>query len=109
MVVVDYVSPVEFRSPPRYGILVPYLMLFFGSILLMGIPMFRFESRVVAGDGREHGSPVELDAGRDAQGSRLTTDGHSACHRAAARLITQPAASSRPPEGRIAEGRVRRT
>ena len=41
MIVVDYVSPVEFRSPPRYGILVPYLMLFFGSILLMGIPMFR--------------------------------------------------------------------
>ena len=41
MIVVDYVSPVEFRSPPRYGILVPYLVLFFGSILLMGIPMFR--------------------------------------------------------------------
>ncbi len=41
MVVVDYVSPVEFRSPPRYGILVPYLALFFGAILLMGLPMFR--------------------------------------------------------------------
>ena len=41
MIVVDYVSPVEFRSPPRYGILIPYLVLFFGSILLMGIPMFR--------------------------------------------------------------------
>ena len=41
MIVVDYVSPVEFRSPPRYGILVPYLVLFFGSILLMGMPMFR--------------------------------------------------------------------
>ena len=41
MIVVDYVTPVEFRSPPRYGILVPYLMLFFGSILLMGMPMFR--------------------------------------------------------------------
>ena len=41
MIVVDYVSPVEFRSPPSYGILVPYLVLFFGSILLMGIPMFR--------------------------------------------------------------------
>jgi hypothetical protein len=25
----------------KNGILVPYLMLFFGSILLMGIPMFR--------------------------------------------------------------------
>ena len=41
MIVVDYVSPVEFRSPARYGILVPYLVLFFGFILLMGIPMFR--------------------------------------------------------------------
>jgi hypothetical protein len=41
MVTADYVSPVEFRSPPRYGILVPYLVLFFGAILLMGLPMFR--------------------------------------------------------------------
>lgn len=41
MVAVDYVSPVEFRSPPRYDILVPYLALFFGAILLMGLPMFR--------------------------------------------------------------------
>jgi hypothetical protein len=41
MIVVDYVSPIEFRSPPRYGILVPYLLLFFGAILLMGLPMFR--------------------------------------------------------------------
>jgi len=41
LVVVDYVRPIEFRFPPRYGILVPYLILFFGSILLMGLPMFR--------------------------------------------------------------------
>ncbi|MCK4682863.1 hypothetical protein KAT59_07555 [Candidatus Bipolaricaulota bacterium] len=41
MIVVDYVWPVEFRSPMRYGILVPYLVLFFGAILLMGLPMFR--------------------------------------------------------------------
>lgn len=41
MVVVEYVRPIEFRSPPRHGILVPYLVLFFGSILLMGLPMFR--------------------------------------------------------------------
>ena len=40
MVVVDYAWPVEFRSPMRYDILVPYLMLFFGGILLMGLPMF---------------------------------------------------------------------
>ncbi len=39
--VVDYVWPVEFRSPARYEILAPYLVLFFGSILLMGLPMFR--------------------------------------------------------------------
>jgi hypothetical protein len=41
MIAVDYVSPVEFRSPARYEILVPYLVLFFGAILLMGFPMFR--------------------------------------------------------------------
>jgi hypothetical protein len=40
MVIVDYVWVVEFRSPPRNEILVPYLILFFGSILLMGLPMF---------------------------------------------------------------------
>jgi len=40
MIIVDYVWPVEFRSPMRYGILVPYLILFFGAILLMGLPMF---------------------------------------------------------------------
>jgi len=38
---VDYVWAVEFRSPARPEILVPYLVLFFGSILLMGLPMFR--------------------------------------------------------------------
>jgi phosphatidylserine synthase len=40
MILVDYVYPVEFRFPMRASILVPYLMLFFGSILLMGLPMF---------------------------------------------------------------------
>ena len=43
MIVVDYVSPIEFRSPARYGILVPYLVLFFGALLLMGLPMFRLD------------------------------------------------------------------
>jgi hypothetical protein len=46
MVVVEYVLRVEFRSPVRYGILVPYLLLFFGSILLMGLPMFRMDRRL---------------------------------------------------------------
>ena len=41
MAVVDYIRPVEFRSPARPSLLVPYLVLFFGSILLMGLPMFR--------------------------------------------------------------------
>jgi len=41
MIVVDYVWPIEFRSPALYRILVPYLVLFFGAILLMGLPMFR--------------------------------------------------------------------
>jgi len=45
-VVVDYLRPVEFRSPPRPAILVPYLLLFFGAILLMGLPMFRLDRRL---------------------------------------------------------------
>ena len=46
MVVVDYVWVIEFRSPRRYDILVPYLLLFFGAILLMGLPMFRMDRRL---------------------------------------------------------------
>ncbi|HNS50818.1 MAG TPA: hypothetical protein PKO09_06500 [Anaerolineae bacterium] len=41
MAAVEYVWPVGFRSPARPAILVPYLVLFFGAILLMGLPMFR--------------------------------------------------------------------
>lgn len=43
MLAVDYIAPVEFRAPIRYGILVPYLVLFFGSILLMGLPMYKID------------------------------------------------------------------
>ena len=43
MLAVDSIAPLEFRSPRRYGILVPYLTLFFGAILLMGLPMFAME------------------------------------------------------------------
>ncbi len=46
MLVVDYIWPVEFRSPMRYEILIPYLLLFFGAILLMGLPMFRMDRRL---------------------------------------------------------------
>ncbi|MGD2166443.1 MAG: hypothetical protein PVH50_13045 [Anaerolineae bacterium] len=40
LLVVDYVRAIEFRSPIRLEILVPYLVFFFVSILLMGLPMF---------------------------------------------------------------------
>ena len=40
MLVVDYLRPVQFRNPRRPSILVPYLLLFFGSIFLMGISMY---------------------------------------------------------------------
>jgi len=43
MIAVEYVWSVEFRSPARAEILVPYLLLFFGAILLMGLPMFRMD------------------------------------------------------------------
>ena len=46
LVAVDYVFSIEFRSPPRIEILVPYLLLFFGSILLMGLPMFRISRQL---------------------------------------------------------------
>jgi hypothetical protein len=45
-VMVDYVRPVEFRDPRRNEILVPYLLLFFGAILLMGLPMFKLDRRL---------------------------------------------------------------
>lgn len=40
MLVVDYLRPVQFRNPRRPVLLVPYLLLFFGSILLMGLSMY---------------------------------------------------------------------
>ena len=43
---VEDIWPVEFRSPALYGILVPYLLLFFGAILLMGLPMFRMDRKL---------------------------------------------------------------
>jgi hypothetical protein len=46
MIAVEHIWPVEFRSPMRYDVLVPYLLLFFGSILLMGLPMFRMDRRL---------------------------------------------------------------
>lgn len=46
MILVEYVWKIEFRNPKRYDILVPYLVLFFGSIFLMGVPMFRMDRRL---------------------------------------------------------------
>ena len=46
LIVVDFAWPVEFRSPQRPAILVPYLVLFFGAILLMGLPMFRLNRQL---------------------------------------------------------------
>ncbi|KRE54695.1 hypothetical protein [Phycicoccus sp. Soil748] len=40
MLAVDYVRPVEFRRPAKPAILAPYLLLFFGSILVMGLSMY---------------------------------------------------------------------
>jgi hypothetical protein len=46
MIIVEHIWPVEFRSPVRDDILAPYLVLFFGSIFLMGVPMFRMDRRL---------------------------------------------------------------
>ncbi len=46
MAAVDYIRPIEFRTPPRPAILVPYLTLFFGAIFLMGLPMYRIDRRL---------------------------------------------------------------
>jgi len=46
MAVVEDIAPIEFRSPARPAILVPYLSLFFGAILLMGLPMFSIDRRL---------------------------------------------------------------
>lgn len=46
MIVVDYLAPLEFRDPVRPSVLVPYLVLFFGSILVMGLPMFWLDRRL---------------------------------------------------------------
>jgi hypothetical protein len=43
MLLVDHVARVEWRHPVVPAIQVPYLLLFFGSIFLMGLPMFRID------------------------------------------------------------------
>lgn len=46
MAIVDYLYPIEFRSPPQPAILAPYLITFFGAIVLMGLPIFRQNRRL---------------------------------------------------------------
>jgi hypothetical protein len=45
MLVVDHLLRIEWRDPIVLEIQVPYLVLFFGSIFLMGLPMFRLDRR----------------------------------------------------------------
>lgn len=45
MLWVDHIAEIEWRDPIVPVIQVPYLTLFFGSILLMGVPMFRIDRR----------------------------------------------------------------
>ncbi len=45
MLSVDYVANVEWRDPVVPAIQAPYLLLFFGSIVLMGLPMYRLDRR----------------------------------------------------------------
>lgn len=45
MIAVDYVANVEWRDPAVPTIEIPYLLLFFGSIVLMGLPMYRIDRR----------------------------------------------------------------
>lgn len=46
MFAVDYVTSFEWRDPLVPAIAVPYLTLFFGGIVLMGLPMFRVDRRM---------------------------------------------------------------
>jgi hypothetical protein len=45
MLLVDHVLRVPWRDPAIPAIQVPYLALFFGSIFLMGVPMYRIDRR----------------------------------------------------------------
>jgi hypothetical protein len=45
MLAVDYLARVEWRDPVVPMIEVPYLLLFFGSVVLMGLPMYRLDRR----------------------------------------------------------------
>jgi hypothetical protein len=58
MVVVEHVWVVEFRSPMRYEILISYLLLFFGAILLMGLPIFHMDRRTPYRSRRHRAQPV---------------------------------------------------
>jgi hypothetical protein len=44
-ILVEYILRIPWRDPVVPVILVPYLSLFFGSIFLMGLPMYRLDRR----------------------------------------------------------------
>ena len=48
MLVVEDWLALEFRAPRRPEILIPYLVLFFGSVVVMGAPMLRIDRRLWA-------------------------------------------------------------
>ena len=46
MLLVDYALALEWRDPVLPAIQIPYLVLFFGSIVLMGLPMYSMDRRL---------------------------------------------------------------
>jgi hypothetical protein len=48
LVTVEYGLAIEWRSPARLEVLVPLVTTFFGSVFLMGAPMFRINRRLWA-------------------------------------------------------------
>jgi len=42
---VEYLAQVQWRDPLVPVIAVPYIILFFGTVVLMGLPMYRLDRR----------------------------------------------------------------
>ncbi len=70
MVVVDNWWPVESRQPARPVILIPYLLIFFGSILLMGLSMYRVNRRLTQASPPRSADVVRGDLDRCVRGDR---------------------------------------
>jgi hypothetical protein len=72
MAAVEYVWPVEFRSPARPGILVPYLLLFFRGDPAHGAADVPHGSGTVAPHRGHHGPTAGGDGRRHARRCRLS-------------------------------------